>query len=81
MPPRSSNGGDAGPSQAAAKDGPAYRHAFLQACMQRGYLPEGEAKEIYRRICDTQSGVCSSLRGEEGEVCLSITLHKTLLCC
>lgn len=63
MPPRRSSGGDAATSQQAAKDGPVYRHAFLQALMQRGYMPEGEAKEIYRRICDARSGGCGR-RGE-----------------
>ena len=32
------------------------QHAFLQALMQRGYMPEHDAKEMYKRIANTDNG-------------------------
>ena len=57
MPPRRPAAQDAAPPP---RDGPAFRHAFLQAVMARAYLRESEAKELYKRICSSPDGGCRS---------------------
>ena len=52
MPPATQRGASA----AMDRTGPVFRHAFLQAMMQRGYMPESEAKELYQRVTAAASG-------------------------
>ena len=33
-----------------------YGHAFLQAIMQQGFMPESDAKKLYKRICNVDNG-------------------------
>ncbi|GAB4814507.1 hypothetical protein N2152v2_001553 [Parachlorella kessleri] len=56
MPPRVAQGADeAGPSTFVAEKSPAFRFAFLQVLMQRGYLLDADAKALYRRICSVSN--------------------------
>ena len=38
------------------RSGPVIGHAFLQAIMQRGYMLEDDAKKLYKRICNVDTG-------------------------
>lgn len=53
---QATQGTQPGPSGAAAERSPAFRFAFLQILMQRGYMPEADAKALYRRLCSVNSG-------------------------
>jgi hypothetical protein len=52
MPPTKARPGGA----VIDRSGPVFRHAFLQALMRRGYMPESDAKELYLRITEQSSG-------------------------
>ena len=45
----------AGPSSISALDR-VNGHAFLQAMMQRAYMRESDAKELYKKICNQPNG-------------------------
>lgn len=53
---QATQGTQPGPFGAAAERSPAFRFAFLQILMQRGYMPEADAKALYRRLCSVNSG-------------------------
>ena len=50
---RQRGGGGAGPSQQNLR---IFGHAFLQAVMEKGYMLESDAKQLYKRICSLETG-------------------------
>lgn len=56
--------GGAGGAAFAEEGGRAYRHCFLQAMMARQYVPESDAKELFRQITGATTGEpCPRLPG------------------
>jgi hypothetical protein len=48
--------GGTGGAAFAGEGGRAYRHCFLQAMMARQYVPESDAKELFRQITGATTG-------------------------
>jgi hypothetical protein len=49
---------EAGPSTSGSDTtGPLHQYALLQAIIERGYMLEKEAKQLFRKITDSQTGL------------------------